>query len=78
MKEALYNVFVYVIAFGFVYYQTYAEADWSMTILATILLIGFANIVATALVILWHGLVWFWDATVNYSKNRKEYKEDEI
>ena len=78
MKEALFNIFGYILAFGFTYHQTYAEANWILTIMATILLIGFANVVATALVILWHGLVWFWDATVNYSKNRKEYKEDEI
>lgn len=71
MKEALYNIFVYVLAFGLVYYQTYTEADWFLTIAITLLLIGFANILSTVLVILWHVMVWFWNATVNYSKNRK-------
>ncbi len=78
MKDAFWNIVVYVIAFGVVYYSTYAEADWFLTITLTVLLIGFANIGATVLTILWYGLYWFWNATVNYSKNRKENTEDEI
>jgi predicted membrane protein len=78
MKEQLWNLAFYAVIFGIVYYQSYAENDWLLTIAATILVIGFVNILATVLAILWHGLIWFWDATVNYSKNRREKTEDEI
>jgi hypothetical protein len=78
MKEQLWNLLLYAIVFGIAYYQTYAEGDWFLTIGITILLIGFGQIGATVLTILWYGVVWFWDATVNYSKNRREKTEDEI
>jgi ABC-type phosphate transport system auxiliary subunit len=78
MKEQLWNLALYAVIFGIVYYQSYAENDWWLTIAATTVVIGFVNISATALAILWYGLIWFWDATVNYSKNRKQDNVDEI
>lgn len=77
MKKHLWDLVFYAIMFGFSYYHTYDEA-WTMTVLFAVLTIGAVQIISTFFAIAWHGLVWFWDATVNYSKNRKEYKEDEI
>jgi ABC-type phosphate transport system auxiliary subunit len=68
---------LYAAIFGIVYYQSYAENDWWLTIAATIIVIGFVNILATVLAIFWYGLVWFWNATVNYSKNRKQDEVNE-
>jgi hypothetical protein len=77
MKEQLWNLALYAVIFGIVYYQSYAENDWWLTIAATTVVIGFVNISATALAIFWYGLVWFWDQTVNYSKrnNRSEMED---
>ena len=72
MKEQLWNLVLYAVIFGIVYYQSYAENDWWLTIAATIIVIGFVNILATVLAILWYGLIWFWNATVNYNKDRKQ------
>ena len=77
MKEQLWYLACYAAIFGIVYYQSYAENDWLLTIAATTLVIGFVNILATVLAILWHGLIWFWNATVNYSKNRKQDEVNE-
>ena len=77
MKEQLWNLALYAVIFGIVYYQSYAENDWWLTIAATTVVIGFVNILATVLAIFWYGLVWFWDQTVNYSKrnNRSEMED---
>jgi hypothetical protein len=77
MKEQIWNLALYAAIFGIVYYQSYAENDWWLTIAATIIVIGFVNISATVLAIFWYGLVWFWDQTVNYSKrnNRSEMED---
>ena len=77
MKEQLWNLALYAVIFGIVYYQSYAENDWWLTIAATTVVIGFVNISATVLAIFWYGLVWFWDQTVNYSKrnNRSEMED---
>ena len=77
MKEQLWNLALYAVIFGIVYYQSYAENDWWLTIAATIIVIGFVNILATVLAILWYGSIWFWDQTVNYSKrnNRSEMED---
>lgn len=77
MKEQLWYLACYAAIFGIVYYQSYAENDWWLTIAATIIVIGFVNILATVLAIFWYGLVWFWNATVNYSKNRKQDEVNE-
>ena len=77
MKEQLWNLALYAVIFGIVYYQSYAENDWWLTIAVTIMFIGVVNILATVLAIFWYGLVWFWDQTVNYSKrnNRSEMED---
>ena len=77
MKEQLWNLALYAVIFGIVYYQSYAENDWWLTIAVTIIVIGFVNILATVLAILWYGSIWFWDQTVNYSKrnNRSEMED---
>jgi hypothetical protein len=72
LKEHLWNLLLYAIVFGIVFYKSYGEGDWGLTFIATIFFIGFANVAVTALGILWHGLVWFWNTTVNYNKNRKQ------
>ena len=78
MKKHLWDLVFYAFMFGLVYYYTAHEVDLTMTALVAVLIIGAVQIFSTFLAILWYGLVGFWDATVNYSKNRKEYKEDEI
>ena len=77
MKEQLWNLALYAVIFGIVYYQSYAENDWWLTIAVTIMFIGVVNILATVLAIFLYGLVWFWNATVNYSKNRKQNEVNE-
>jgi ABC-type multidrug transport system permease subunit len=77
MKEQIWNLALYAAIFGIVYYQSYAENDWWLTIAATIIVIGVVNILATVLAIFCYGLVWFWNATVNYSKNRKQNEVNE-
>ena len=76
MKEQLWNLAFYAIIFGLVYYQYYAEGDWWLTIAVTIIVIGFVNIGATVLTILWYGLVWFWNASVNFRKDNNDRRRD--
>ena len=76
MKEQLWNLLIYAILFGIAYYQTYAEGDWFLTIGITILLVGFGQIGATVLTILWYGLVWFWNASVNFRKDNNDRRRD--
>lgn len=78
MKKHLWDLGFYAIMFGLAYYNTAHEVDLIMTALIAVLIIGAVQIFSTFLAIAWYGLVVFWNATVNYSKNRKEYKEDEI
>ena len=77
MKKHLWDIVFYVVVFGIVYYQTSHDSDWVLMGFATVLLIGFANIASTVIMILLHSVLWFWDATVNYSKNRKVYESEE-
>jgi hypothetical protein len=75
LKEHLWDLLLYAIVFGIVLYKSYGEGDWGLTLIATIFFIGFANVAVTVLGILWHGVVWFWNATVNYNKNRRKNTE---
>lgn len=77
MKKHLWDLGFYAIMFGLAYYNTAHEVDLIMTALVAVLIIGAVQIFSTFLAIAWYGLVWFWNATVNYSKNRKVYESEE-
>lgn len=78
MKKHLWDVAAYLVISGFVYWQYHQEFDTANIIMTSLLLIGIIQVTATFLGILWEFLVWFWDATVNYSKNRRDRTDDEI
>ena len=77
MKKHLWDILFYAVVFGMVYYQSSHDSDWVLMGSVTVLLIGAAQVLSTFFTILLYGLVWFWDATVNYSKNRKVYESEE-
>jgi hypothetical protein len=77
MKKHLWDIVFYAVVFGMVYYQSSHDSDWVLMGSVTVLLIGAAQVLSTFFTILFYGLVWFWDATVNYSKNRKVYESEE-
>ena len=78
MKKHLYDLGAYALILGFVYWQYHAEVDTTSIFLAALLLVGLIQVTTTVLGILWEFQVWFWDATVNYSKNKRERNDDEI
>lgn len=78
MKKHLWDMGAYALILGIVYWQYHAEVDTTGIFLASLLLIGLIQVITTILGILWETLVWFWDATVNYSKNRRDNTDDEI
>lgn len=77
MKKHLWDILFYAVVFGMVYYQSSHDSDWILMGSVTVLLIGAAQVLSTFFTILFYGLVWFWNATVNYSKNRKVYESEE-
>jgi hypothetical protein len=77
MKKHLWDIVFYAVIFGIVYYQSSHDSDWLLMGFVTVFLIGAAQVLSTFFTILLYGLVWFWDATVNYSKNRKVYESEE-
>lgn len=77
MKKHLWDIAFYAVVFGMVYYQSSPDSDWVLMGSITVLLIGAAQVLSTFFTILLYGLVWFWNATVNYSKNRKVYESEE-
>ncbi len=77
MKKHLWDILFYVVVFGMVYYHSSHDSDWILMGSITVLLIGAAQVLSTFFTILLYGLVWFWNATVNYSKNRKVYESEE-
>jgi|688.fasta_scaffold1118998_2 hypothetical protein len=77
MKKHLWDILFYAVIFGMVYYQSSHDSDWLLMGSVTVFLIGAAQVLSTFFTILLYGLVWFWDATVNYSKNRKVYESEE-
>jgi hypothetical protein len=76
LYEHLWAVFSYVLIAGFVYYKASADSDLLLMAMMVAFLVGVAQISWTFISILWYGVVWFWDATVNYSKNRKVWDEE--
>ena len=70
MKKHLWDIVFYAVVFGMVYYQSSHDSDWMLMGSVTVLLIGVAQVLSTFFTILLYGLVWFWDATVNYSKRK--------
>jgi hypothetical protein len=76
MKEKLYehlwSILIYVLISGFVYYKSSADSDLLLMAMMVAFLVGVAQITWTFLAIAGHGAIWFWNATVNYSKNRKQ------
>ena len=77
MKKHLWDIVFYAVVFGMVYYHSSHDSDWVLMGSMTVLLIGAVQIFSTFFTILFYGLVWFWNATVNYSKNRKVYESEE-
>jgi len=77
MKKHLWDILFYAVIFGMVYYQSSHDSDWLLMGSVTVFLIGAAQVLSTFFTILLYGLVWFWNATVNYSKNRKVYESEE-
>lgn len=77
MKKHLWDILFYAVVFGMVYYQSSHDSDWMLMGSVTVLLIGAAQVLSTFFTILLYGLVWFWNATVNHSKNRKVYESEE-
>jgi hypothetical protein len=77
MKKHLWDIAFYAVIFGIVYYQTSHDSDWMLMGIATVFFISFVNIASTVIMILFHSVLWFWDQTVNYSKNRKVYESEE-
>ncbi len=77
MKKQLWDIAFYAAIFGMVYYQSSHDSDWILMGSVTVFLIGAAQVLSTFFTILLYGLVWFWNATVNYSKNRKVYESEE-
>lgn len=77
MKKHLWDILFYVVVFGIVYYQSSHDSNWMLIGSITVLLIGAAQVLSTFFTILLYGLVWFWNATVNYSKrnNRSEMED---
>ncbi len=77
MKKHLWDIVFYAVIFGMVYYQSSHDSDWLLMGSVTVFLIGAAQVLSTFFTILLYGLVWFWDATVNYSKrnNRSEMED---
>lgn len=76
MKKQVWDLLFYAIMFGFAYYQTYGE-ELYMTAMFAVLAIGAVQIISTFFSIAAYGMIWFWDATVNYNKNRKKEIGDE-
>lgn len=71
LAEHLWAVFCYLLICGFVYYKSSHDSDLLLMGMMVVFLVGVAQITWTFLAIIGHGLSWFWDATVNYSKNRR-------
>ena len=77
MKKHLWDIAFYAVIFGMVYYHSSHDSDWMLMGFVTVFLVGCAQVVWTILAILGHAGMWFWDQTVNYSKNRKVYESEE-
>jgi hypothetical protein len=77
MKKHLWDIAFYAVVFGIVYYRSSYDSDWMLMGLATLFFLGLAQVTWTILAILGHAGMWCWDATVNYSKNRKVYESEE-
>lgn len=78
MKKYFWDILLYAFIFGIAYYHTYSEFGLEITGFLFLMLLGLVRIFSTVLDILFDVIEWFWDATVNYSKNKRENKEDEI
>ena len=76
LYEHLWHVVCYLMVLGFVYYKSTPDTDLLLMSVIVAFLIGVAQIAWTFLAIVGHGLIWFWDATVNYRKNRKVWDEE--
>lgn len=77
LYEHLWSIFAYLVVCGFVYYKSSHDSDLLLMGMMVVFLVGFAQIVWTFLAIIGYIAIWFWDATVNYSKNRKEMEHEE-
>lgn len=76
LYEHLWHVMCYVLISGLVYYKSSHDSDLLLMGTMVIMLVGITQIAWTFLAIIGHGLIWFWDATVNYRKNRKVWDEE--
>lgn len=64
MIEKLWDLFIYVLAFGAAFYLSYEDNDLILTTLITLTLIGFVSIVNTLLSLLGYALLWTWKELV--------------